>query len=167
MKAGLQITNRELSWLEFNSRVLQLAESNELPLLERARFLSIFHSNLDEFFMVRVASLLRRIELGFEHDHDSELSNSQTLRAVSRQVNLLSKRVEHVYFEEILPNLEKHGIQISHYQELSDSERIELNEFFDEKIFPVLKPLTVDPSHPFPHISGLSLNFGIYVRYKG
>jgi len=166
-RAGLQLTNRELSWLEFNSRVLQLAESDELPLIERVRFLSIFHSNLDEFFMVRVASLLRRIELGFEHDQDSELSNSQTLAAISRQVNLLSKRVENLYFGNILPELKNHGIHISHYQELSDSERNDLNDFFDENIFPVLTPLTVDPSHPFPHISGLSLNFGIYVRYKG
>ncbi|MFZ9471123.1 MAG: polyphosphate kinase 1 [Candidatus Nanopelagicaceae bacterium] len=167
VRINAKLANRELSWLEFNSRVLQLAENPELPLIERVRFLSIFHSNLDEFFMVRVATLLRRIDLGYEYDQDADLSNSQLLSKISHEVNEFSRRIEELYFADLLPNLKKHGISLTHYQQLSKTERVELDRFFDEKIFPVLTPLTVDPSHPFPHISGLSLNFGIYVKYKG
>lgn len=160
----LLLTNRELSWLDFNSRVLKLAEDKELPLLERVRFLSIFHSNLDEFFMVRVASLLRLIELGYEKESNDSLSNRQVLHAISERVKSLVSAVEALFFEEILPGLHEQDIHLSHFDGLDLDEKEILNSFFDENIFPVLTPLTVDPSHPFPHISGLSLNFGIYVR---
>lgn len=163
---SLQLTNRELSWLEFNSRVLTLAEDEGLPLLERVRFLSIFHSNLDEFFMVRVASLLRLIEIGYEKEEDESLSNRRVLSAISGRVNSLVSRVEKLFFEDLLPGLRDHGIHIEHYRGLTPTERKNLDLFFDENIFPVLTPLMVDTSHPFPHISGLSLNFGVYVRHR-
>ena len=118
VRINAKLANRELSWLEFNSRVLQLAENPELPLIERVRFLSIFHSNLDEFFMVRVATLLRRIDLGYEYDQDADLSNSQLLSKISHEVNEFSRRIEELYFADLLPNLKKHGISLTHYQQL-------------------------------------------------
>lgn len=156
-------TNRELSWLDFNARVLSLAESKELPLLERIKFLAIFHSNLDEFFMVRVANLIRRIELGYEFEEGSTLSNSQISHEISIRVNEFILRIERLYFNELIPELSRNEIRIVEYSELDDASQRKLELFFDEKILPVLTPLAVDPSHPFPHISGLSLNFGIYV----
>ena len=156
-------TNRELSWLDFNARVLSLAESKELPLLERIKFLAIFHSNLDEFFMVRVANLIRRIELGYEFEEGSTLSNSQISHEISIRVNEFILRIERLYFNDLIPELSRNEIRIVEYSELDDASQRKLELFFDEKILPVLTPLAVDPSHPFPHISGLSLNFGIYV----
>lgn len=156
-------TNRELSWLDFNARVLSLAESKELPLLERIKFLAIFHSNLDEFFMVRVANLIRRIELGYEFEEGSTHSNSQISHEISIRVNEFILRIERLYFNELIPELSRNEIRIVEYSELDDASQRKLELFFDEKILPVLTPLAVDPSHPFPHISGLSLNFGIYV----
>lgn len=156
-------TNRELSWLDFNARVLSLAESKDLPLLERVKFLAIFHSNLDEFFMVRVANLIRRIDLGYEFEEGSSLSNSQLLEKISIRVNEFILRIEELYFNELIPELSHNEIRIVEYSQLDGASQKKLDLFFDEKILPVLTPLAVDPSHPFPHISGLSLNFGVYV----
>lgn len=159
--------NRELSWLDFNRRVLAMAEDPSLPLLERVRFLAIFHSNLDEFFMVRVANLLRRIELGFKSDEFGEVSNSELFSAITQSVTKLLFDVERLYFEDLMPSLESHDIKIVDYAGLDYENHSILSKIFDEHIFPILTPLMVDPSHPFPHISGLSLNFGIYVRHNG
>lgn len=159
--------NRELSWLDFNRRVLAMAEDQSLPLLERVRFLAIFHSNLDEFFMVRVANLLRRIELGFKNEEFGEVSNSELFTSITQLVKKFLHDVERIYFEELLPSLEEHEIRIVDFAGLDYENHSYLNELFDERIFPILTPLVVDPSHPFPHISGLSLNFGIYVRHDG
>lgn len=160
-------TNRELSWLDFNARVLALAESSDFPLLERFRFLSIFHSNLDEFFMVRVANLIRKVELGYEIDEHSSITNTQLLNEIALRVNQYILRIEELYYQELIPQLRSHDIAIVKYSELDSVERNKLDEFFEEKILPVLTPLAVDPFHPFPHISGLSLNFGIFVSKEG
>ena len=159
--------NRELSWLDFNRRVLSLAEDSDVPLLERVRYLSIFHSNLDEFFMVRVANLLRRIDLGFKNEEFGEISNTELLVSITQSVRELVFDVEKLYFEELLPQLSKHGIEIIDFSSVDYETNLRLNSLFEERIFPILTPLVVDPSHPFPHISGLSLNFGIYVRHNG
>lgn len=156
-------TNRELSWLDFNERVLSLAESKDLHLLERIKFLAIFHSNLDEFFMVRVANLIRRIDLGYEFEEGSTLSNTQLSHKISIRVNELILRIEKLYFNELIPALSDNEIRIVEYSQLDEASQRKFEVFFDEKILPVLTPLAVDPSHPFPHISGLSLNFGVYV----
>ena len=159
--------NRELSWLDFNRRVLALAEDQALPLLERIRFLAIFHSNLDEFFMVRVANLLRRMELGFKNEEFGEVSNTELFAAITHTVKGMLLDVERLYFDDFLPALNANGVEIVNYATLDVEIQERLNEHFDERIFPILTPLVVDPSHPFPHISGLSLNFGIYVRHNG
>lgn len=159
--------NRELSWLDFNKRVLSLAEDGDFPLLERVRFLSIFHSNLDEFFMVRVANIVRRIDLGFKNEEFGEVSNSELLVSITQRVRELLFDVEKLYFEELLPELSKNGIEIVEFSNVDSEINSRINTLFEERIFPILTPLVVDPSHPFPHISGLSLNFGIYVRHNG
>lgn len=159
--------NRELSWLDFNRRVLAMAEDQSLPLLERVRFLAIFHSNLDEFFMVRVANLIRRMELGFKNEEFGEISNSELFTLITQSAKNSLYDVERLYFEELLPSLEEHGIKIVDFAGLDYESHSYLNDLFDERIFPILTPLVVDPSHPFPHISGLSLNFGIYVSHDG
>ena len=159
--------NRELSWLAFNQRVLALAQDRELPLLERIRFLAIFHSNLDEFFMVRVANLLRRMELGSKNEEFGEVSNSELFASITQMVKAMLLEVESLYFDDFLPALDANGVKILDYASLDHASQFRLNEHFDERIFPILTPLVVDPSHPFPHISGLSINFGIYVRHNG
>lgn len=159
--------NRELSWLDFNRRVLSLAQDEDVPLLERVRFLSIFHSNLDEFFMVRVANIVRRIDLGFKNEEFGEISNAELLVSITQSVRELLFDVEKLYFEELLPELSRHGIELVEFSQVDSETNSRLNTLFEERIFPILTPLVVDPSHPFPHISGLSLNFGIYVRHNG
>ncbi len=168
MGSGVNVfLNRELSWLDFNRRVLALAEDEYVPLLERVRFLAIFHSNLDEFFMVRVANLLRRIELGFKNDELGEITNDELFAEITQAVRSQLFDVEKLFFEELTPKLIAQGIEIVNYSSLENDIQEELNKTFDDRIFPILTPLVVDPSHPFPHISGLSLNFGIYVKHNG
>lgn len=168
MGSGVNVfLNRELSWLDFNRRVLALAEDEYVPLLERVRFLAIFHSNLDEFFMVRVANLLRRIELGFQNDELGEITNDELFAEITQAVRSQLFDVEKLFFEELTPKLIAQGIEIVNYSSLENDIQEELNKTFDDRIFPILTPLVVDPSHPFPHISGLSLNFGIYVKHNG
>ena len=156
--------NREMSWLDFNERVLALADDTSLPLLERIKFLAIFHSNLDEFFMVRVANLLRRMDLGFPPEESGELTNQDLLAAITQKVREMSEKVEEIFFGTLLPDLKVNGIEMVPFNEVDLNTQSELDQFFDDRIFPILTPLVVDPSHPFPHISGLSLNFGIFVR---
>ncbi|MBD8057552.1 RNA degradosome polyphosphate kinase [Cellulomonas sp. JH27-2] len=155
--------DRELSWLAFNQRVLELAEDPDLPLLERVRFLAIFASNLDEFFMVRVAGLKRRIATGIAVTAASGLAPRQVLDSISEHAHALMNRHARVFAEQVKPALAGEGITLVRWQDLGESEQDRLRKFFRRQIFPVLTPLAVDPAHPFPYISGLSLNLAVVV----
>lgn len=153
--------DREISWLQFNERVLQLAADENVPLLERCRYLAIFASNLDEFFMVRVAGLKRRIATGIAVRSASGLEPREVLEQISLVAHELLAMQARVYAEQVRPALETEGITIVRWDELSDEERGRLGETFTSRLFPVLTPLAVDPAHPFPYISGLSLNLAV------
>ncbi|MDQ0800302.1 polyphosphate kinase 1 [Arthrobacter sp. SLBN-112] len=156
--------DRELSWLAFNSRVLELAEDPTLHLLERVSFLSIFASNLDEFFMVRVAGLKRRIATGLAVPSPAGLSPVEVLERISEEAHRLQERHAQVFADQIRPALAYEHIHLMHWQELDDAAKQQLSVMFAEKVFPILTPLAVDPAHPFPYISGLSLNLAVVVR---
>ncbi|MDR8409918.1 RNA degradosome polyphosphate kinase [Nonomuraea sp. 3-1Str] len=156
--------NREESWLQFNERVLELAEDSSLPLLERVRFLAIFASNLDEFFRVRVAGLKRRMATGLLLRTKSGLKPSEELARIATIAEDLARRHAAVFHETIVPKLAAEGIEIARWEDLGRDERTELRKLFRERIRPVLTPLAVDPAHPFPYISGLSLNLAVVVR---
>ena len=156
--------DRELSWLAFNQRVLELAEDDQLPLLERANFLAIFASNLDEFFMVRVAGLKRRIETGIAVPTNTGRAPGDVLADVSAKAHELQDRHAKVFREMVKPALDEAGIHIETWADLDEADRTRIDEIFSRQIFPVLMPLAVDPAHPFPYISGLSLNIGVRVR---
>jgi polyphosphate kinase len=155
--------DRELSWLAFNQRVLELARDPDLEILDRAKFLAIFASNLDEFFMVRVAGLKRRIATGIAVRAASGLTPREVLENIWLHASRLQREQARLFHEEILPALAQEDIQILRWEELSSEEQESLNTFFDNQVFPVLTPLAVDPSHPFPYISGLSLNLAVVV----
>ena len=157
--------NRELSWLDFNARVLALAADTSLPLLERAKFLAIFASNLDEFYMVRVAGLKRRDEMGLSVRSADGLSPREQLRRISERTQQLASRQAQVFLDSVRPALADEGILIVTWAELDDAERERLSTYFHEQVFPVLTPLAVDPAHPFPFVSGLSLNLAITVKH--
>ena len=156
--------DRDLSWLDFNTRVLELAENQHLPLLERAKFLAIYASNLDEFFMVRVASLKRKIEFGSNEKLISGLTPRELLSVIYQRVRELQERVLFLLEKDLKPRLSDQGIKRVRWDSLSELEREPLTQKFVNEIFPVLTPLGSDPTHPFPHISGLSLNLGIICR---
>lgn len=156
--------DRELSWLAFNKRVLELAEDPTMHLLERVNFLSIFASNLDEFFMVRVAGLKRRLATGLAVKSPSGLSPKEVLTNISKQAHELQLRHAKLFLEVIEPELESQGIHLVRWNELEDREKLSLQEYFQDHIFPVLTPLAVDPAHPFPYISGLSLNLAVVLQ---
>lgn len=156
--------DRELSWLAFNQRVLELAYDEELPVLERAKFLAIFASNLDEFFMVRVAGLKRRIATGIAVRAASGLMPREVLENIWRRAHELQREQARLFHDQVRPALAADGIHLLRYPDLEDHERAEMDRFFDSHVFPVLTPLAVDPSHPFPYISGLSLNLAVVVR---
>ncbi|SDU11495.1 RNA degradosome polyphosphate kinase [Jiangella alkaliphila] len=156
--------DRELSWLAFNTRVLELAEDPDVPLLERARFLAIFSSNLDEFYMIRVAGLKRRIAAGVAFPSVSGMMPREVLeRTLERTRELMAQQTQ-CFRSDVLPGLVKEGIDIARWDDLDDAEHGRLRRLFSERIFPVLTPLAVDPAHPFPYISGLSLNLAVVVR---
>lgn len=157
------LTDREISWLAFNQRVLELAEDKDIPLLERVRFLTIFSSNLDEFYMVRVASVLRKIENNIVSKNSAGFTPHELLAEISRIVKDQTAHQYKIFEESIRPALSKEGIQLITWSDLKPGERDYLQELFRSRIFPVLTPLAVDPSHPFPYISGLSLNLGVRV----
>jgi len=158
-------SDRELSWLAFNNRVLDLAkDSQRVPLLERAKFLAIFANNLDEFFMVRVAGLKRRIAAGVAVRTVSGLMPREVHQAILTRTRELVDEHSRVFEEEIRPALAAEGIEILRWHELSTDEKDRMRELFAERIFPVLTPLAVDPSHPFPYISGLSINLAVLVK---
>ena len=156
--------NRELSWLDFNARVLALAEDSETPVLERAKFLAIFSNNLDEFFQVRVASLHDKLAAGLATPSPDGLTPAEQLRAIRGRVDELISRQAHVFLEQIAPALGDAGIVLSDWESLDDDDREYLVDVFRRRIFPVLTPLAVDPGHPFPYISNLSLNLAVSVR---
>jgi len=156
--------DRELSWLAFNLRVLELAEDTDIPLIERAKFLAIFGSNLDEFYMVRVAGLKRRIATGIAVRAASGGLPREVHEAILRRTRELMARQAACFGDDVLPALAKEGIEILRWSELTADEQARAGKLFDESVFPVLTPLAVDPAHPFPYISGLSLNLAVVVR---
>jgi polyphosphate kinase len=156
--------NRELSWLDFNARVLALADDNSLPLLERAKFLAIFASNLDEFYMVRVAGLKRRDEMGLSVRSADGLTPREQLARIGEQTQRIATRHARVFLDSVRPALAEEGIYIVTWADLDQAERDELSTYFNEQVFPVLTPLAVDPAHPFPFVSGLSLNLAVTVK---
>jgi polyphosphate kinase len=153
--------DREISWLQFNERVLQLASDPQLPLLERARYLAIFASNLDEFFMVRVAGLKRRIATGIAVRSASGLEPREVLEQITLVSQELMAMHATVFEEDVRPALVEEGIVIVRWDQLAEGEQDALHGMFREAVFPVLTPLAVDPAHPFPYISGLSLNLAV------
>jgi polyphosphate kinase len=156
--------DRELSWLAFNQRVLELAEDPLLPVLERANFLAIFSSNLDEFFMVRVAGLKRRILTGLAVPTNIGTAPKDALSDIAAMAHVLQDRHARAFRDLVSPALREAGIHIATWDSLDDADRRSLRDYFSNQIFPVLMPLAVDPVHPFPYISGLSLNLAVRVR---
>jgi polyphosphate kinase len=156
--------DRELTWLDFDTRVLELTEDPTIPLLERVRFLAIFSSNLDEFFMVRVASLKAKIERGVTAPNSAGYTPKELLKIVLERTQELVKIQAERFRDVIIPELAEHGIEFVKIDQLSQDERDHLKDYYNNRIFPVLTPLVVDPSHPFPYISGLSLNIGINIE---
>src|SRR3954454_8790017 len=157
-------TNRELSWLDFNQRVYELAEDESLPLLERVKFLAIYTSNLDEFFMVRVAGLHDQVDAGIDARGPDGLSPSETVDRITERTRSLSARQSRAWATDVRPALTEAGIRIV---DCSDCDRAELeavDRLFTEQIFPVLTPLAVGPGRPFPYISNLSLSLAVWMR---
>lgn len=156
--------DRELTWLDFDTRVLELTEDPTIPLLERIRFLAIFSSNLDEFFMVRVASLKAKIERGSTTVNSAGYAPKQLLKLVLKRTQELVNVQADRFRDVIIPELRAEGIEFVKIEDLTDDERGHLKDYYNKRIFPVLTPLVVDPSHPFPYISGLSLNIGVNIE---
>jgi polyphosphate kinase len=156
--------NREVSWLQFNDRVLHLAIDPATPLLERLRFLAIFSSNLDEFYMVRVAGLREQVEAGIARRGSDGLTPSDTLEAIAKHIGPAVEAQVRCFLDDVVPALAKEGIRLTDMSELDQRELDEISDYFEHQIFPVLTPLAVDPSHPFPHISNLSLSLAVTVR---
>ncbi len=156
--------NRELSWLDFNARVLALAEDDRVPLLERAKFLAIFGQNLDEFFQVRVAGLKDQVAAGIGGSSPDGRTSAQQLLDIRDRLDQLLPRMQATFLERLTPELAEAGIKLSSWADLDEDDEKFLVETFEERIFPVLTPLAVDPGHPFPYISNLSLNLAVIVR---
>jgi polyphosphate kinase len=159
-----RIINRELSWLDFNARVLAMASDTGVPLLERCRFVSIFSSNLDEFFQIRVAALKGQVEGDVRTvtpDGRDPLQQLNEIRGIARQ---LVQHQERVWLDELVPELARHAISTASWREIDDTGRTYLRDIFESRVFPVLTPLAVDPAHPFPYISNLALSLAIVVR---
>jgi polyphosphate kinase len=160
----IRYLNRELSWVQFDERVLALAEDPELELLERAKFLAIFQSNLDEFFQVRVAGLKEQVAADVSGSNRDAIAPADQIRAIHELTRELSLRHARVFHEELAPGLAAEGIRFSDWEDLDDEDRDHLVGIFEERVFPVLTPLAVDPAHPFPYISNLSMNLAVLVR---
>ena len=159
-----RLIDRELSWLAFNERVLQLAEDETTPLLERCRFLAIFSSNLDDFVMIRVATLKRKIENGLTKSNTAGFAPLELMSTLSSKIQELVERQTNCFHNSVLPSLREKGIDLVSWDQLSEDERKHVNAVFTTKVFPVLTPLAIDPSHPFPYISGLSLNIAVILK---
>ena len=156
--------NRELSWLDFNERVLAIAEDRRVPLLERAKFLAIFSQNLDEFFQVRVAGLKDQVAAGVATTSPDGRTAAQQLLDIRDRLDKLLPRMQAVFLDQVSPALAEAGIRLSSWADLDEEDEKFLVETFEERIFPVLTPLAVDPGHPFPYISNMSLNLAVMVR---
>ena len=159
-----RLIDRELSWLAFNERVLELAEDPSNPLLERCRYLAIFSSNLDDFFMIRVASVKRKLENGVTKKNTAGYSPQELIAEISQKTQELIARQTKCFHNDLLPKLKENGIELTNWENLTQDEVDYINRIFEKRIFPVLTPLAVDPSHPFPYISGLSLNLAVLVK---
>ncbi len=159
--------NRELSWLQFNERVLDQALAETNPLLERVKFLSIFSSNLDEFFMIRVSGLRRQLEAGALHAPPDGMSPAQQLTAIRDRLDPVLDQAVTCWMNDLRPRLSEAGIQVLAYDELKGKQRKLLRRLFKREIFPVLTPLAFDPGHPFPHISNLSINLAVVINEIG
>ncbi len=161
-----QLLNRELSWLAFNARVLRCASDPDVPLLERARFLAIFDSNLDEFFQVRVSRLMDRIAAGITSRTADGLTPKQLLSEIREVVAQLCDEHQRIYLDLVRPALVEAGVELVEYADLTPQERAQLAEHFRQRVFPVLTPLAVDPGHPFPYVSDLSLNLAVLAQNR-
>jgi polyphosphate kinase len=158
---SLPYLNRELSWLDFNARVLEEALDTRVPLLERLKFLAIFSTNLDEFYMVRVAGLRRKVTSGAPQYPPDPLSPPEQLDAIRVRVQELLQRRHQALHTLVLPALEAKGVKLVPMASLSEAERVRVHAYFESQVFPVLTPLAVDPGHPFPYISNLSLSLAV------
>ena len=156
--------NRELSWLEFNGRVLHEAIDDRNPLLERLKFLAIFNTNLDEFYMVRVAGLRRQVAAGVHHIPPDGMSPADQLAAINARVGDLMSAQRSLLYDTLLPALTRHGVSLVSIEDLTATEWQTVDEFFEAQVFPVLTPLAVDPGHPFPYISNLSLSLAVQIH---
>jgi polyphosphate kinase len=156
--------NREISWLRFNLRVLEEAEDTRLPLLERVKFLTIFSTNLDEFFMIRVSGLRRQAAAGTGGTTPDGMTPSEQILVINRELSVQFGRYDRCWKQDVLPSLRETGIRILHYVDLTAREREAIQQYFQRDIFPVLTPLAFDPTHPFPHISSLSFNLAVLVK---
>jgi polyphosphate kinase len=156
--------NREISWLQFNDRVMALAADERTPLLERLRFLAIFATNLDEFFMVRVSGLREQVEAGVATRGSDGWTPTETLEAISKYVGPAIDAQTRCFLDEVVPALAAEGIRLANVDELDGADRDYLTEYFQDQVFPVLTPLAVDPGHPFPYLSNLSLSLAVTVR---
>src|SRR5437763_3426735 len=159
-----RVLNRELSWLDFNARVLALADEPAVPLLERVKFCAIFSSNLDEFFQVRVAALKDQVAAGIVRPSPDGRPPAQQLIEISDRVGELVQKQEDLFLDRLVPSLCDAGIELISWADLDQDDRKHLVEMFENRIFPVLTPLAVDPGHPFPYISNLSLNLAVLVQ---
>jgi polyphosphate kinase len=160
---AVRYLNRELSELDFNARLLDLAESPDVPLLERVKFLAIFSERLDEFFQVRVAGLKDQVAAGLVAQSPDGRSPAEQLRAIRPKLEHMVARQSSIFLGEIVPALDEAGLHLSSWNALNDDDRKHLDEVFERLVFPVLTPLAVDPGHPFPYISNLSLNLAVMV----
>jgi polyphosphate kinase len=158
-----RFTNRELSWVQFNDRVLQLASEPGIPLLERTKFCAIAATNLDEFFQVRVAALKDQIVAGIDRQSPDGRTPAQTLAEIGHRVLEFVDRIDSAFVDRLVPELRAAGIDIVSWDDVTDDERVDLDGWFDERVFPVLTPLAVDPGHPFPYISDLALSLAVNV----
>ncbi|HEV3398186.1 MAG TPA: RNA degradosome polyphosphate kinase, partial [Actinomycetes bacterium] len=156
--------NREISWLQFNDRVLAMAADPQVALLERLKYLAIFSTNLDEFFMVRVAGLRDQVAAGMVTRGSDGWTPSDTLEAIAKHVGPSIERQVRVFLDDVVPAMASAGIRIADIAELDDRDLDFLRDYFQRQVFPVLTPLAVDPGHPFPYISNLSLNLAVIVR---
>jgi polyphosphate kinase len=159
--------NREISWLQFNDRVLAMAADPEVPLLERLKYLAIYSSNLDEFFMVRVSGLREQVEAGIVHRGSDGWTPSETLEAIAKHIGPAAEQQVRVFLDQLCPAMADAGLRIADMAELSRQELDFLRDYFQREVFPVLTPLAVDASHPFPYISNLSLSLAVTIRDPG
>ncbi|MDQ8155594.1 MAG: RNA degradosome polyphosphate kinase, partial [Gemmatimonadota bacterium] len=158
MSSVIGTLNRELSWLAFNARVLHEAADTRTPLLERLKFLAIASTNLDEFYMVRVAGVRRQVAAGLGRTGRDGVSPAELLDRIDERVREMLLEQQRILEEEVLPELGAHGVRLLDMGDLDANERLAVDAFFDAQVFPVLTPLAVDPGHPFPYISNLSLS---------